>query len=151
MQEKNRVVVYITRGEELLTFEHNDEGLLPGLQIVGGGIEKGETAEEAAIRETLEESGLHLENPIFLGNTQTPVPEQLHHHTPYRIWNQSFVWLKAHPSTPDYWEHMVQSDGSDTGMIYRHTFLPIENIQLDSDQDAFLPQLEALLHFESGE
>ena len=41
----------------------------------GGHIDSGETAENAAIRETAEETGLELQSPVFLGYCDEIFPE----------------------------------------------------------------------------
>lgn len=58
---RHRVVAYITRLEagrrQLLVFTHRDYPEA-GVQVPGGGVEVGETTEEALFREVWEESGL---------------------------------------------------------------------------------------------
>jgi 8-oxo-dGTP pyrophosphatase MutT (NUDIX family) len=53
----NKVLAYITRGDELLVFRHRD---FPeaGLQVPGGTVEEGELPHDAVLREVYEESGL---------------------------------------------------------------------------------------------
>lgn len=48
-------------GKVLIARRAEDEDALPGYwEVVGGGVEPGETAEEAAVREAHEESGLRV-------------------------------------------------------------------------------------------
>ena len=52
------VAIYVVNGDRVLLVKHRALGTwLP----LGGHIEEGETPEDAAIRESLEESGLHVE------------------------------------------------------------------------------------------
>ncbi|QEN07486.1 8-oxo-dGTP diphosphatase [Oceanispirochaeta crateris] len=62
------VITYILDGENVLLI-HKKTGLGAGMvNAPGGHIEEGETAVEAAIRETKEEVGLDTENLIFSGD-----------------------------------------------------------------------------------
>lgn len=137
---RKRVVCYITRDRtELLVFEHDDPGLEAGLQVVAGGIEPGETPEQAALREIWEEAGLRLENPRFLetltfdqrpGTPGRGKPETWH-----------FFWLEAPSDTPDAWTHTVLDGEADAGLVYRQRFAPLHGLRLDWSLDA---KLEAL-------
>ena len=130
---RERVCCYITRGRELLVFEHDqeyDDGAV-GIQVVGGGVDEGETLEQAAIRETFEESGLVLENPVFLGTTRRVVEK----HTSHPEWNgkvhvRHYFWLEAPPETPDSWSHRVSSGELDQGHVYHHRFVALEGVEL---------------------
>ena len=51
------VIVWDDTSEQLLLVQRRD---VPLFVLPGGGIEKGETAEEAAVREVLEETGLYI-------------------------------------------------------------------------------------------
>ena len=69
---KKKVLIYITRTKnertELLVFKHRD---FPdaGIQVPAGSVEGDEEIEDAAIRETQEESGISLTLPISLAPT----------------------------------------------------------------------------------
>jgi len=126
---RERVCCYITRGRELLVFEHDqeyDDGAT-GIQVVGGGVNEGETLEQAAIRETFEESGLVLKRAVFLGTTQYESKfgalegqKQVRH----------YFWLEAPSETPDGWSHTVSSGELDKGMVFHHRFVALEDVDL---------------------
>ena len=124
-----RVCCYITRGRELLVFEHEqkyDDGAV-GIQVVGGGVDAGETLEQAAIRETFEESGLVLERAVFLGTSRRESTlEQWKGHQQVR----HYFWLEAPPETPDMWSHTVSSGDLDQGHVYHHRFVALEGVEL---------------------
>lgn len=64
---EDAVITYIKRGEEILLI-HKKTGLGAGkINAPGGHIEEGETAQEAAVRETREEVGLETEKLQFAG------------------------------------------------------------------------------------
>ncbi|WP_309569841.1 NUDIX domain-containing protein [Deinococcus sp.] len=52
---RERALCYVVRGVHLLVFEHPHVPVA-GVQVPAGGVEPGETPEEAAVRELLEES-----------------------------------------------------------------------------------------------
>ena len=55
------VRVMLIRGDEIYLIRHT---YLPGWQLPGGGVEPGETAEDSAAREVLEESGYRVLGPM---------------------------------------------------------------------------------------
>ncbi|MAG52615.1 MAG: NUDIX hydrolase [Nanoarchaeota archaeon] len=58
------IILFDSEGKILLQHRTEDAPTLPGYwSIFGGGIEKGETPEEAVRRECLEELNYQLENP----------------------------------------------------------------------------------------
>jgi 8-oxo-dGTP diphosphatase len=135
---RQRVVCYITRGKrELLVFEHEPQYGDAGVQVVAGGIDEGETPAEAASRETLEEAGLKLENPVFLGSMDKFWPGPTN---PNQHWH--FFWLEAPTETPDSWTHEVSGGADDSGMLFTQRFVKLEEVKLDWDMDAMLPVLK---------
>ncbi len=64
-----RVLVFVSRGDELLLLQRSPhKKLWPGLyNAPGGHVERGETPDEAAIREVAEETGLQVANLTLRG------------------------------------------------------------------------------------
>ena len=112
-----------------MVFEHDqeyDDGAV-GIQVVGGGVNEGETLKRAALRETFEESGLTLERAVFLGTS--------HYESKFgRLEGQKqvrhYFWLEAPLETPDMWSHTVSSGELDKGMVFHHRFVPLEQAEL---------------------
>ena len=119
---RKRVVVYVTRpGEgspELLVFEHRHE-LDAGLQVPAGGLEVGETIEEGAVREVVEETGLSCIRVIRLLGTQECIAED-----GSGVFS-TFVWATSPAGGRDSWEHEVAGDGEDAGMVFSCRFEPL--------------------------
>jgi len=114
---RERVVVYVTRGTELLVFEHRDHPDA-GTQVPAGGVQTDEQLEDAVIREVFEETGLLLAGrPSFLGT---------HDHLDGlgRPARSSFFRIEAPRSTRDGWEHTVTGDGEDRGLVFLCRFEP---------------------------
>ncbi len=138
---RERVCCYITRGRELLVFEHDqkyDDGAV-GIQVVGGGVDSGETLEQAALRETFEESGLTLEWAVFLGTC----PRTLMLESGVEIRQvRHYFWLEAMLDTPDSWSHTVSSGELDKGMVFHHRFVALEDVELVFEMGEMLEGLQ---------
>jgi 8-oxo-dGTP pyrophosphatase MutT (NUDIX family) len=128
MEERERVVAYIVRAGSLVAFLHEaDENpvLESGLQVPGGGIESGETPEEAVLREAGEETGLDgLRVVRFLGED---VYDTRPFDPPLRRY---FFHLEVDGEVPREWRH-VERHASDGGEhVFRCFWLPLEQTPL---------------------
>jgi len=85
----------VTGLDELLVFDFPGEPEFSAI-VPGGGIEEGETVEETAIREVMEETGIEVELVRVVGVGEDPVGH--------------YVQLKAAKLLPESWEH-VREDG----------------------------------------
>ena len=137
---REKVLAYITRRpDELLVFAHTEEYPDAGIQVPAGGVEPGEEPADTAIRETYEESGLGLSDPIHLGSYEwlADAPSRIRH----------FYWLRAPIDTPDHWEHRVSAGDEDEGMIFRYSFVQRSHPGLITDYgfDSGLDDLDRLL------
>lgn len=104
-----KVTAFITRGRDLLLFEHPNAGI----QIPAGTVEDGEPLEQAALREAAEESGLPPESlrvAAYLGQSDDPRPGECAY-----IIRSTTVYARPDPDSFD-WVHirkgiMVQRTG----------------------------------------
>lgn len=72
------IIVLVHKGDEILLVQHHrhlrDN---PVFTVVAGFIEPGESAEEAVVREVLEETGLTVRNPRYCFSQSWPFPHSL--------------------------------------------------------------------------
>jgi 8-oxo-dGTP diphosphatase len=135
---RERVVCYITRWRrELLVFDHENPSLSKGLNPVAGGVDPGESIHAAALRETLEESGLALKHALHLESRIIQGKNGL-----YQRWH--FMWLEASDTASDVWQHIVTGEGErDLGKVYAYRFVPLEFFGFaDERLDLALPLLK---------
>jgi 8-oxo-dGTP pyrophosphatase MutT (NUDIX family) len=106
------------------------------VQVVAGRVDSGETPEQAATREALEEAGLALDSGHFLGTQEwhyrgsTDVHEFRH-----------YYWFRLTQHAPDGWQHRVSAGEADAGRLFHHRFVAASGARLDWDLDAYLPDL----------
>lgn len=126
---EQKAVVYITRGDQLYVFRHEDPE--PGLQVPKGSIGPGETPLQAAIREAYEESGLRLEHLHFLGEVKMSdaVWRDEHWHV---------FCAEAPEDTPAAFLHRVTGDGEDRSMTFSYSLTPLKAPNLDWNMGVLL-------------
>jgi 8-oxo-dGTP pyrophosphatase MutT (NUDIX family) len=127
-------VNYITRNTEILILEGHPWG---GIQVVAGGVDDGETPAEAAIREALEEAGLKLKHPKFLGTQEWHGKSG---DTEFHEFRHYFQFEITDPR--DSWEHTVSAGEVDVGYVFKHKFVNLEEAHLDFELDRFLTDLK---------
>lgn len=137
---RERVLAYVTRHpDELLVFEHTPEEPDAGVQVPAGGLEPGETPEQAAVREAREETGLSLSGPTHLLSfnwTKRELSE---------VWH--FFHLPAPTDIPDAWAHRVTHGKQDAGLTFLCRFAPLKanGLTPGDGYDAALPDLTRYL------
>ncbi|WP_240500905.1 NUDIX domain-containing protein [Deinococcus sp. LM3] len=102
---REKVVCFVMRGAahpELLVFDHVPDD--SGVQLPAGGVEPGETPEQAALRELREESGLNLTGPEFLTSYlwEARLPQRFTRQVCHAY------ALTAPTGTPDTWDHLAE-------------------------------------------
>ena len=130
---RQRVLCYITRArKDILVFKHTEEYPDAGVQVPGGGIEAGETPEQAALREAFEETGLRFSKAVYLGSKEydDDITTQMGH----------VFWLEATTETPDSWEHVAEGT-----YTYRHRFVPLPEVRMSWNMDILLDELKEKL------
>jgi ADP-ribose pyrophosphatase YjhB (NUDIX family) len=112
-----RVVAYVLRGEELLVFDHRD---LPraGTQVPAGRLEPGEALAEGLARELDEEAGIGARVVGELGQVTRD------HGQDVGTYETHYFRLETNESR-DSWEHVVQGDGDDAGLVFVYRFVPL--------------------------
>jgi 8-oxo-dGTP diphosphatase len=134
---KQKVLAYIIRvhdGEkQLLLLLHRDYPEA-GIQVPGGTVEPGEAFESALLREVYEETGLtnvkiikKLTDCIFF-NTYKQEEQERH-----------VYLLDTVSDTKEEWEHVVEGEGEDKGLVYKFIWSPIDNLpMLRSDHGNYI-------------
>ena len=142
----DKVVAYVTQRDKLLVFSHP---LYPeaGIQAPAGTIEKDESPDEAVIRESREETGLHeLETRSFLGVRE----HDLSRYGIAEVHQRYFFHLECRQETPTTWRHYENdpSDGSPAPIEFEFFWVkfPDEVPELSGGQGALLSKLAAISH-----
>lgn len=142
MEIKRKVLAYITRGEgpnrEILVFEHKGNPSA-GIQVPGGTIENDELIIDALYREIKEETGIPRQFLELIGkvNKTNYFPEDKE-----KVYERNIFHLAYIGEPIDTWEHTVEGDGEDRGLIFVFRFVPIHNLpDLAANQDQAIPLL----------
>ncbi len=104
-------------GVEILVFEHRD---FPeaGVQVPAGGIEAGETVEQAALRELHEETGV-----VASGATVIARAREMHFNG---YWcDNSYTHVALTKLSRAQWQHIVSAGEGDEGLVFNCSFVPL--------------------------
>lgn len=94
-----KVVCYVVRAGRLLVFTHLDHPLTrTGVQVPAGTIRAGESAADAAVRETLEETGLRARVLRELGVAEYDLAPQRD-----EVARRTFFQLELEEDAPERW------------------------------------------------
>lgn len=115
---RKRVVGYVTRGRELLVFEH--AGVL---EVPGGRIDHDETLEEGLLREVAEETGVTGLHAVGVLADADEV-DRLYGVLAHRSWAFHAV---VEDGGPDAWSHPVTGTGMDAGMVFPCSWVPLDD------------------------
>lgn len=138
MEYSDRCVAYITRGDQLLVFEHVKYPEM-GVQVPAGHPETGESLESAVLREAEEETGLNgLRLEKYLGFKLMDFTEK-----GYGLEKRHFFHLIFEGETPDTWIHTEKdpSVGIDTELDFRLYWVHINEADLFWDHGAMLGKI----------
>ncbi len=133
---RRRVLAYVTRERggrtELLVF---NDPVHPrtGTQVPAGRVDSGETLEQCLLRELHEEAGIEQAWLVReLGRPTLPVKYE----------NHAFEVHIAGTEPADTWDHVVQGDGDDAGLVFRYRWEPVTpDLMLFNRVDPILEQL----------
>jgi ADP-ribose pyrophosphatase YjhB (NUDIX family) len=131
--QRLRVVAYVTRGRELLVFDHAD---LPeaGTQVPAGRLDPGESLEDGLARELDEEVGIRARVVRELGQVTRRQGDG-------KVYESHYLRLET-DDPRDAWEHVVRGDGDDAGLVFVCRFVPLDPLpELAGRQGEFLHEL----------
>jgi 8-oxo-dGTP pyrophosphatase MutT (NUDIX family) len=139
-----KVIAYIVRDGRLAVFTHasdRDPVVESGLQVPAGTRNVEETAEEAAMREGYEETGLTgLKVVRVLGEAtydMRPYASALH--------ARMFVQLAIEGAVPETWQHVERDGGTGSPRPFNFRWLPIAQAHvLAAGQGALLGRIESV-------
>ena len=136
---KKKVLVYCVRDGKLLVFRHVDYPWEEvGIQVPAGSIRDGESVEDAALRELIEETGHDcFEIDGIIGATWYDI-------SPYRQELQERYFVRAHPTSdlPDRWMSQENHDGDQPPTRFECFWIPLQAAHvLQTGQSAMLWRL----------
>jgi ADP-ribose pyrophosphatase YjhB (NUDIX family) len=134
---RKRVVGYVTRGRELLVFDHKGMPQVP-TQVPAGRVDAHEDLEQGLRREVEEETGLaEIEIVSILADGKEF--EELFR--PGAHESHAFHAVAA-PGGPGSWEHPVTGTGMDSGLVYLCRWVPLDECPpLWGDADPLVERL----------
>ena len=118
---RKRVVAYVTRGHELLVFDHRDQPDVP-TQVPAGRVDPDESLEEGVLREVEEETGVSVTVVVELAG-----PEKFGELYGPSVHESHAFHAVAEPGGPDNWEHQVRGSGVDAGFVFTCRWVPLDD------------------------
>jgi len=111
----------VTRGHELLVFDHRDQPDVP-TQVPAGRVDPDESLEEGVLREVEEETGVSVTVVVELAG-----PEKFGELYGPSVHESHAFHAVAEPGGPDNWEHQVRGSGVDAGFVFTCRWVPLDD------------------------
>lgn len=109
----------MTGADEFLVFDVPGQPEFTAI-VPGGGIDEGESVEEAAVREAREETGIDVRVVRTIGTAANPGQRD-----PDLVHESHFVQATPTEPPPDEWEHSISGHGPEAGSLARCYWLPV--------------------------
>lgn len=121
---RKRVVGYVTRGRELLVFDHVGMPEVP-TQVPAGRVNAGESLVEGLQREVKEETGLFVDVVREIAG-----PEEFVRLYGPGVHETHAFHAVAPPGGPAEWEHRVAGSGIDASLVFACHWVPLDDCPL---------------------